>query len=413
MIKTSRYRLGNGLQVVHSRNCATGMAAVNLLYRVGAKNESPEYTGLAHLCEHLMFGGTAAVPKFDSVMVEAGGDNNAWTNSDITNYYDILPFENVETAFWVEADRMQNLLLSDKSVEVQRSVVQEEFKQRCLNAPYGDVGHILREMVYKVHPYKWPVIGKALSDIENVPVEAIKAFYRRYYNPGNAILSVVGNLDSEDVFALAEKWFAGIPCAEMPERTLPCEPTQLSAREKEVERDVPHNMIVKAYRMCGRLDNDYPVCDLLSDVLSNGRSSRLFRNVYAKGNLVASIDASITGDEDPGMLIVKAQLLPGVSFDRVEAAIADELRKVADGDVSQYELDKVVNKYESNALFSNLNNDELASNLAYFEMLGNAEMINEEVERYRATTLGRMADVASVLFAESNCSTLYYKARNS
>ena len=257
------------------------------------------------------------------------------------------------------------------------------------------------------------MIGKALSDIENVPVETIKAFYRRYYNPGNAILSVVGNLDSEDVFALAEKWFAGIPCAEMPERTLPCEPTQLSARVKEVERDVPHNMIVKAYRMCGRLDNDYPVCDLLSDVLSNGRSSRLFRNVYAKGNLVASIDASITGDEDPGMLIVKAQLLPGVSFDRVEAAIADELRKVADGDVSQYELDKVVNKYESNALFSNLNNDELASNLAYFEMLGNAEMINEEVERYRATTLGRMADVASALFTESNCSTLYYKARNS
>lgn len=412
MIDIARHTLSNGLRIVHNRNCSTGMAVVNLLYKVGSRNESPEYTGLAHLCEHLMFGGTQIVPKFDSTILEAGGENNAWTNNDLTNYYDVLPFENLETALWAEADRMQNLMLSDKSVEVQRSVVKEEFKQRCLNAPYGDVGHILRNMVYETHPYRWPVIGKSLSHIETVPTDKIREFYNSFYSPDNAILSVVGNVDSEEVFSLADKWFSGIPSRNSIKREISQEPMQEAGRFKEVTRNVPCNMLIKAYRMCGRMDANYPVCDLLSDLLSNGRSSRLIQNVFAKGGLVSSIDASITGDVDPGMLIVKAQLLPGVSFERVEAAIQTELDNIVIGNVTQYELDKVVNKFESNALFGYLNNEELASNLAYFEMLGDADLINSEVARYRGTTLRDISDVAKNVFSETNCSTLYYKSGN-
>lgn len=410
MIDINRHTLPNGLQIVHNRNSSTGMAVVNLLYKVGSRNESPEHTGLAHLCEHLMFGGSQNVPNFDSAILEAGGENNAWTNNDLTNYYDVLPFENIETALWAEADRMQNLMLSDKSVEVQRSVVQEEFKQRCLNSPYGDVSHILRKMVYKVHPYRWPVIGKSLSDIERVPQETIREFYNSHYSPNNAILSVVGNVDSEEVFAMADKWFSGIPSRNSANKTIPQEPVQKEGKFEEVSRNVPHNMLVKAYRMCDRMHADYPICDLLSDLLSNGRSSRLFQNVYAKGELVSSIDASITGDIDSGMLIIKARLLPDVPFERVEKAIQTELDDIINGNVSQYELDKVVNKFESNALFGNLNNEELASNLAYYEMLGDANLFNSEVARYRAATLQRISEVAKAMFAETNCSTLHYKS---
>ena len=411
MIDIAEHTLANGLKIVHNRHATSSMAVVNVLYKVGSKNENSSYTGLAHLCEHLMFGGTSEIPKFDSVLLDAGGENNAWTNADITNYYDIIPVANIETALWVESDRMRNILLSDKSVEVQRNVVQEEFKQRCLNTPYGDAWHLLRDMVYKEHPYRWPVIGKSLADIETVTRSVIRDFYNAHYVPNNAILSVVGNIDSDKLFSMVEKWFAHIDPIHCKKQELPTEPSQTAPRFREVEKDVPHNMLIKAYRMCGRKQVDYPACDLLSDILSTGRSSRMYRNIYAKGNLVATIDASITADVDPGIFVIKAQLLPGVSYESVENAINAEIEKIQNELVPIAELEKALNKFESNTLFSNIGNEERAANLAYCEMLGDVQLINYEVEQYRATTSNKIMDVARELFAESNCSTLYYRAK--
>lgn len=411
MINIARHQLSNGLRVVHSKNAASGMVAVNLLYKAGSRNEQYEHTGLAHLVEHLMFGGSEAVKNFDHVMQEAGGENNAWTSNDITNYYELLPVQNIETALWVEADRMRNLLLTDKSVEVQRNVVCEEFKQRCLNTPYGDSGHLLRGMVYRIHPYRWPVIGKALSDIEQMPKEVIQSFYEQYYVPENAILSIVGNIDSDKAFSLVEKWFGDLSNETAKQsRFIPEEPKQCESREFRVVKDVPRDMLVMAFRMCGRCGGSYEACDLISDILSNGRSSRMFRNIYAKGTLVSSIDASISGDLDSGMFIIKSQLLPGVGFQAVERAIREETDRLISEGVGNWELEKTLNRFESNQLFANLNNEERASNLAYYEMLGDANLINSEVGKYRGITSRRISEVAARLFADDNCSTLYYES---
>lgn len=411
MIEIQRHTLDNGLRIVHNKNAATGMVAVNLLYQVGSRNEQYEYTGMAHLLEHLMFGGSANAPCFDRILQEAGGENNAWTNNDITNYYEILPVQNIETALWIEADRMENLLLGDKALEVQRNVVQEEFKQRCLNAPYGDAGHILRRNVYHCHPYRWPVIGKSLEDIETVPKEVVRDFYHRFYVPDNAILSVVGNIDSDRLFRLVEKYFGHIAAGNRPKSVLPAEPRQTEARVEQVQRNVPHNLLIKAYRMCDRNSADYHASDMISDILSNGRSSRFYQNIYAKGNMVSSIDASITGDIDEGMLVVKAQLLPGVSYEVVEAAIDKELDMLKTQLTDVRELDKLKNRYESNALFSNINNDERAANLAYYEMLGDANMINRVIDDYRQTTPEAIRRVSQYLLDERNSTTIYYNAK--
>ncbi len=411
MIEIQRHTLDNGLRIVHNKNAATGMVAVNLLYQVGSRNEQYEYTGMAHLLEHLMFGGSANAPCFDRILQEAGGENNAWTNNDITNYYEILPVQNIETALWIEADRMENLLLGDKALDVQRNVVQEEFKQRCLNAPYGDAGHILRRNVYHCHPYRWPVIGKSLEDIETVPKEVVRDFYHRFYVPDNAILSVVGNIDSDRLFRLVEKYFGHIAAGNRPKSVLPAEPRQTEARVEQVQRNVPHNMLIKAYRMCDRNSADYHASDMISDILSNGRSSRFYQNIYAKGNMVSSIDASITGDIDEGMLVVKAQLLPGVSYEVVEAAIDKELDMLKTQLTDVRELDKLKNRYESNALFSNINNDERAANLAYYEMLGDANMINRVIDDYRQTTPEAIRRVSQYLLDERNSTTIYYNAK--
>ena len=409
MIEIARHKLANGLQIVHNKNAGTGMAAVNLLYKVGSKDESPIHTGLAHLCEHLMFGGTKEAPNFDSVLLEAGGRNNAWTNNDITNYYETLPTCNIETAFWLEADRMQNLLLDDKSIEVQRKVVQEEFKQRYLNAPYGDVWHILRDMAYKKHPYRWPVIGKHLNDIETVSPQTIREFYNRHYCPNNAILSVVGDIDSDEIFKLAEKWFCGIPSSESVNSEICEEPEQLEDRELTVKKDVPHNMLLKAYHMCSRQGDKYPVYDLLSDILANGRSSRFYRNIFAKGNLVSSIDASISGDVHPGLFLIKAQLLPGISYETIERAIDEEINKLISDGVNQQELQKATNMFEMTTLSYCLTNESRAAELAYYEMLGDANGINHEIDKYRKVTTDDIANLAKNMFENEHGSTLYYK----
>lgn len=411
MIEVSRYKLSNGLRIVHNRNAATQMAAFNLLYCVGSRNESPEHTGLAHLLEHLMFGGSENARSFDMPLQEACGENNAWTTADITNYYEVLPVCNIETAFWLESDRMCNLLLDERSLSVQRSVVAEEFKQRVLNVPYGDLTHIWRDLAYKVHPYRWPVIGLRVEDIENMPAEIVRDFYKKYYAPDNAILSVVGNIHADEVFKMAEKWFGGISSYSAGRKdSIEHEPEQQSGRAVKVNRDVPGNVLLRAYHICGRLDADYPACDLLSDVLANGRSSRFFRNIFAKGGLVSSIDASVTGELDAGVLLIKAQLLQGVSFDAVEKAIDLELEKVIEGDVSDGEIKKNANRFESNHLFSNINNDERASNLAYYEMLGDADMINLECDRYKNVSGRKLAEVAGRVLRKENCSTVYYES---
>ncbi len=410
MIEINRHILPNGLRVVHNRNAATQMATVNLLYRVGSKNEDADSTGLAHLLEHLMFGGSENAPDFDRKLQNAGGECNAWTNSDITNYYETVPSYNIETALWLESDRMQNLLLTDKSLEVQRSVVMEEFKQRCLNTPYGDSGHHWRKIAYKEHPYRWPVIGEKLEHIENVTAERVRSFYRSFYSPDNAILSIVGNMGADEAFRLAEKWFGDIPASGFVHPALPVEPVQTEARSLRVAKDVPHDMLVRIYHMCDRMHADYQTCDLLSDVLSNGRSSRFYRNILMRGNLVSSVDASITGDIDAGVLIVKAHLLPGVGYKAVEGAIDAEIDAVLSGKVDAWEIEKNVNRFESNALFTNINNDDRAANLGYYEALGDVEMINSEVGRYRQITPKKLAEVAAAVLRPENCTTLYYES---
>lgn len=412
MIDIVRHKLSNGLRVVLNRRPNAGMATVNLLYRVGSKNEVEPFTGLAHLCEHLMFSGTLTYPDFDLELQKVGGRNNAWTNYDITNYYDTLPVEHLEIALRLEADRMQNLSLTRKAIDVQKSVVLEEFKQRCLNAPYGDVSHILLPLVYRIHPYRWPVLGKDVSHIKSVPDNVIRQFYNNYYSPDNAILSIVGNCDTAETISLIEKYFGEIP--NRSERPMRCyvEPEQSTPRCIDVERNVPADMIVMAFRMCSRLDKQYAACDLISDILSNGRSSRLYQNILLNGNLVSSIDASISGTYDMGTLIVKARLLPGIKIETAEDAIRIELDKLKSETISDYELQKVVNRFEANDALSNTNSEERAANLAYFENLGNVELINTEVNKYRNVTISEIQNLSKRLFANNNSNILYYHAKS-
>ena len=407
MIGINSHQLENGLRIVHNREATTKMAAVNLLYCVGAKDEDPEHTGFAHLMEHLMFTGTHSAASFDSVIQMAKGENNAWTNNDITNYYEVLPVENIETALILEADRMVNLSLTDESFENQRSVVAEEFKQRCLNVPYGDMTHLWRALAYKVHPYRWPTIGLDVRTIENAEKSDILNLYKNYYSPSNAILSVVGDIDSDEVFRLAEKHFGGIDSCQAVRSGYLQEPEQKDKRELVVFRKVPHRMIFKAYHMPDRLSGGYIESDLLSDVLSNGRSSRFFKKFISQGHLFSNIDASITGDVEPGVLRIQATLLPGVSFEEADTAICEEISRMIDS-ITDYEVDKYVNKFESNRLFTNINIDERAANIAYFEMLGDADIINSEIHAYRMIDKDRMQNFAAYLFEEGNSSTVFY-----
>ena len=410
MIHVNKLTLPNGLVVVHNEDRSTRMAALNLLYKVGARDEHPDHTGFAHLFEHLMFGGSVNIPDYDTPVQQAGGENNAWTNNDITNYYVTLPAHNIELAFWLESDRMLGLDFNPKSLEVQRQVVIEEFKQRNLNQPYGDDSHLLRALAYKVHPYRWPTIGKDISHIAHATLDEVKDFFFHYYAPNNAILCISGSLPFERAVELCEKWFAPIPSRQIAPRHLPQEPVQTQPRRQTVERDVPLDAIFKAYHMVARRHPDYQACDALSDVLSSGRSSRLYRRLVMDEKLFTELDASVTGDIEPGLFLVKGKLSPGVSLEQGEAAIDVELRRICDTPVDQRELDKVVNRFESNDLFSNLHYLNKATNLAYYELLGGAENIDCEVDRYKRLTPHDLQRVARDLFVPENSSTLWYKS---
>lgn len=409
MIQVNRHTLANGLRIVHNEDCSTQMVALNLLYDVGARDEDPEHTGFAHLFEHLMFGGSVNIPDYDTPVQNAGGENNAWTNNDITNYYITLPYQNAETGFWLESDRMLSLDFSPRSLEVQRQVVIEEFKQRNLNQPYGDASHLLREIAYQVHPYRWPTIGKEISHIANATLEEVKDFFFRFYAPNNAILSVTGHISFEETIRLAEKWFGEIPARQVTARQLPKEMPQTAIRRLTVERPVPVDALYMAFHMCNRHHPEYYVYDMITDVLSNGRSSRFIQSLVQEQQLFTSIDAFITGSLDEGLLQITGKPAEGVSLEQAEQAIWVELERLKTIPVPENELEKVKNRYESEQIFNNMNYLNVATNLAYFELVSRAEDINMEVEKYRSVTAAQIQDTATRCFVPENCSILYYK----
>lgn len=410
MIQVNRYTLANGLRIVHNEDDSTQMVALNLLYDVGARDEDPSHTGFAHLFEHLMFGGSLHIPDYDTPVQNAGGENNAWTNNDITNYYITLPHQNVETGFWLESDRMLSLDFSPKSLEVQRQVVIEEFKQRNLNQPYGDASHLLRELAYESHPYRWPTIGKEIAHIAQATLEEVKDFFYRFYAPNNAILAVTGHISFEETIRLAKKWFGPIPARNISPRQLPAEKPQTAVRRKTVKRKVPVDAIYMAFHMSNRMHPDYYVYDMITDILSNGRSSRFIQSLVQEQKLFTSIDAYISGSLDEGLLHVTGKPVEGVSLEQAEEAIWKELEKMKTVPVSEQELEKVKNRYESEQIFNNINYLNVATNLAFFELIGKAENINEEVGKYRAVTAEQIQAASARCFVPENCSILYYKA---
>ena len=411
MITVNRHTLPNGLRIVHSEMESTQMVALNVLYNVGARDEHPEHTGFAHLFEHLMFGGSVNIPDYDTHVQNAGGENNAWTNNDITNYYITLPRQNAETGFWLESDRMLSLDFNEKSLEVQRQVVIEEFKQRNLNQPYGDVGHLVRDMAYKKHSYQWPTIGKETSHIANATLDEVKDFFFRFYAPDNAILAVTGNISFEDTVTLAEKWFGPIPRRNVATRNLPKEPVQTEERRQTVERNVPVDALYMVFHKCDRLHPDYYTFDMLSDLLSSGRSCRFIQHLVLEKQIFSNIDAYISGSIDEGLFHITGKPSPGISLEEAEEAVWEELEALKTIEIDSYELEKVKNRYESEQIFNNLNYLNVATNLAFFELIGQAEDINYEVEKYRSVTSERIREVARKAFVRENCSVLYYKAK--
>ena len=411
MIQVNHYTLPNGLRVVHSEDNSTQMVALNVLYNVGARDEEPEHTGFAHLFEHLMFGGSVNIPDYDTPVQNAGGENNAWTNNDITNYYITLPHQNVETGFWLESDRMLGLAFSRQSLEVQRQVVIEEFKQRNLNQPYGDASHLVRALAYKRHPYRWPTIGKEISHIANATLDEVKEFFFHHYAPNNAVLAVTGHITFEETMRLADKWFAPIPKRQVAERCLPAEPQQTEVRRQTVERKVPVDSLYMAFHMCERRHPDYYAFDMLSDVLANGKSSRLIADLVCKKQLFTSIDACISGSLDAGLLHINGKPAPGVSLEQAEQAVWEELEQLRETVVGEQEMQKVKNRFESEQIFSNINYLNVATNLALLELTGKAEDINGEASRYQAVNAEQLKEVARLALVPENCSILYYKAK--
>lgn len=410
-MKINRHRLPNGLRIVHVADESMQMVYVNMLYGVGARNEQYEYTGIAHLFEHLMFEGTENIPSFDEPLERAGGENNAYTNNDITNYYISLPKQNAELAFWMESDRMCNVRLTQESVSVQRQVVIEEFKQEHLNRPYGDVSMLLRPMAYRKHPYRWSTIGRRMSHIAKVPVEVLNDFYNRYYTPSNAVLAVVGNISFEQVVEWSTKWFANITASDYIPLELPVEPCQRRQRRKTVYRNVPQNALYMAFHMCGRGDSDFFPCDVISDILANGYSGRLKQRLMKKKRLFTKIDAFVSGNEHPGLFSIYARVADGVAVEKAEEAVWQELEQLQRQLVPKHEMEKVRNRFEADFLFRNMNGENLAGNIAIAEWRGVAEELFDEVAHYRAVTAQQVRETASRLFRKGNSSVLYYLKR--
>jgi zinc protease len=410
MVKFNRFTLSNGLRVIVHEDHTTPMAVLNILYDVGSRDENPEQTGFAHLFEHLMFGGSVNIPVYDAPLQKVGGENNAFTSNDITNYYITLPSANLETAFWLESDRMLSLAFSEESLEVQRKVVIEEFKQRYLNQPYGDVWLRLRPMVFKKHPYRWDTIGKTIEHIADAKIEDVKAFFKKHYNPQNAIMVVGGDVQFEQVKELAEKWFGPIPPGERYVRDLEQEPEQHDERRDTVSAKVPVNDIYIALQMPGRRENAFYAVELMSDMLSRGHSSRLYKNLVKDKQLFSEVHAYVFGSLDKGMFVLEGKPTEGVSIEDAEAALWAEVEKLKTEEVPADELTKVQNKTESTMIFSEMSLLDKAMNLAYYELLGGAELLNNETEKFLAVTPEEIKEEANKLFRKDNSSTLIYLA---
>jgi len=411
MINFERFELDNGLKVIVHQDKSTPIVAFNLLYDVGARDEDPSRTGFAHLFEHLMFGGSVNIPDYDEVVEKAGGQNNAFTSNDITNYYITLPKENLEQAFRLESDRMLSLAFTPKSLEVQRQVVIEEFKQNYLNQPYGDIHLLLRPLAYQKHPYQWPTIGKEVSHIENATMQQVKDFFYKHYAPNNAILVVAGDVYADQIKTLAQKWFGPIERRAVPVRNLPKEPRQTKARKLEVERDVPVDVLYKVFHMCARTDKDFYATDLISDLLSRGNSSRLYNSLVKDQKLFSEVDAFVGGELDKGLFYIAGKLASGVTMMQAEAGIDAELEKLKSVLVEENELRKVKNKVISAQLFSELNVLNKAMSLATSELMGDLNLVNNEIALYEEVKASEMQNIAIDIFRKENSNTLYYKAK--
>jgi Predicted Zn-dependent peptidases len=411
MISFSKYILDNGLRVLVHEDRSTPLVAMNLLYNVGSRDEDPSITGLAHLFEHLMFGGTAEIPEFDTPLQLAGGENNAFTNSDITNFYITVPADNIEIAFWLESDRMNCLDFSKKSLEVQKNVVVEEFNQRYLNHPYGDSILYLKPLAYKVHPYRWPTIGIDPSHIRNVTLSNIRDFFYSHYAPNNAILTLAGKITPSRAVKLAEKWFGNIERRTIVKREVPAEPIQTEERIQVIKRDVPASAIYKAWHVTGARKKGFYACDLISDILSGGESGRLPVRLIKRKKLFSEIDAFITADIDPGLLILHGRLMKEADLHEANDSINEIIWELKNKYVPAREMEKVKNKYESSVIYGNTSILNKAMNLAYFEHLGNPDLINNETDLYRETDKYMVIETAREYLNISNCSTLYYKTK--
>ena len=412
MIDYKEHKLANGLTVLANYDECSMMAAVNLLYKVGSRDEEPSRTGFAHLFEHLMFRGTKRVPDFDLPVEEVCGENNAFTSADYTNYYITTPKENFETALWLEADRMMGLDITPEKLQVEKSVVIEEFNQRFLNRPYGEQWHCLREMVYTVHPYRWPVIGLTPDHIRNATLEDVRAFYERYYRPENAILSVSAALPAEQIFEAAERYFSVLPtCGAAERRGKVVEPAITSPRRKVIESNVPADQITIAFLMGERGTRDYYLCDLLTDLLAGGESARIYQHLVRQRQIFSAANAYITGEREQGMLILTGQLNPSVTIEEAEDALYGELERLVPEPVGDYELRKVQNKFEANITFGELNVMNKAMNLGYYRMLGDMSLLNGEVEIYRSITAEEIAEYISTHLNRNQSATLIYRRK--
>jgi predicted Zn-dependent peptidase len=409
MIQFEKFTLANGLTVLVHTDENTPMVAVNVLYNVGARDEDINRTGFAHLFEHLMFGGSINIPVYDEPLQMAGGENNAYTTNDITNYYIQLPVENIETAFWLESDRMKSLAFSPNSLEVQRKVVCEEFKEHYINKPYGDAWKHLRQLAYKVHPYQWMTIGKELKHIEEAQLEDVKHFFFKHYRPNQAILCVAGKVTLEQVKMLSEKWFGDIETGEAYKRNLPQEPVQKEARFETITADVPLNAIYKAWHIQGRLHPDYYATDLITEIMGNGLASRLHLALVKDQKLFSNINCYHTGSLDPGLLVIEGKLVEGKTLDEANEAIEVQLKLLVEKGVQQEELEKAKNKIEAMIVFEDMSLLSRANNLAFYELLGDAQLMNSEWDRYNAVTADTLQAVVNSIFHQNNSNTLYYK----
>lgn len=412
MIEFNRFELDNGLKVIVHEDASTPMVVVNVMYNVGAKDEDPEKTGFAHLFEHLMFGGSMNIESYDEPLQMAGGENNAYTTNDLTNYYCQLPAENIETAFWLESDRMLSLAFSKKSLEVQRKVVCEEFKEHYINKPYGDIWLKMRSLAYSRHPYRWMTIGKELSHIENAKLSDVKSFFYKYYRPNNAILVVAGNTTTAQVKHLAEKWFGDIAPGEIPLRNIEAEPEQKEKRQLQIEAGVPLDAILKAWHMPNRMHKGYYVCDLITDILGGGGSSRLYQKLVKEKKLFSSIDCYHFGTIDPGLLAIDGKLIRGVSFTEAEAEIDAVLNELVETKITEAELQKVKNRSESTIAFEDMSIINRANSLAYYELLGDAGLMNGELKRYEEVTVEEIQRYAADVFRETNSNLIQYCSKN-